>query len=65
MAIEEKYKELKACPFCGNENPTIIWFNSIAYWQIECPMCDIRFRIGAGEKERMKERVIEAWNRRV
>ena len=57
--------ELKPCPFCGNEYPTIfLSFNSVGHWQIECPQCDIRFRLGSGEKERIKERVVEAWNRR-
>ncbi len=57
--------KLKPCPFCGNEFQTITYFNSVAMWQIACPQCDIRFRLGAGEKERIKDRVIEAWNRRV
>lgn len=57
--------ELKSCPFCGNEFPAITWFNSAFYWEIECPQCDIRFRLGAGAKERSKERIIDAWNRRV
>lgn len=42
----------------------IIWFNSVSRWRIECPQCDIRFSLGAGEKEKIKERIIEAWNRR-
>ena len=56
--------ELKPCPFCGNEHPTIIFLNSVFHWQIECAVCDIRFRLGAGEKEKIKERTVDAWNRR-
>lgn len=56
--------KLKPCPFCGNEHPSIMFLRSMAYWQVHCPRCDIRFRLGAGQKETIKARVIEGWNRR-
>lgn len=56
--------ELKPCPFCGNEWPTIKLNNYSATWEIRCPQCDIAFRLGAGEKERIKERIVSAWNSR-
>lgn len=57
-------RELKPCPFCGNEWPTITYSNSHGIWVISCPSCDIRFRLGAGEKEKIKERIVYAWNLR-
>ncbi len=56
--------ELKPCPFCGNEHPTLIYQRSLALYKIHCPMCDIYFRLGAGGKENIEERIVEAWNRR-
>ena len=56
--------ELKPCPFCGYEYPTIVYQNSTAHWEIRCPNCDIVYRLGAGSKDRIKGKIIEAWNRR-
>lgn len=56
--------ELKPCPFCGNEYPEITYRRSLAHWQIYCPECDIWFRLGAGAKEKIRARIVFAWNRR-
>ena len=56
-----KKDELKACPFCGNA-PTIS--TDAGYYRISCAYCDIHFYLGAGAKGKIRERVIDAWNRR-
>lgn len=58
--------ELKPCPFCGNEYPTITESNGYGI-RIRCPQCNISFtrdyyETGRGELGRV--RTIEAWNRR-
>lgn len=56
--------ERKPCPFCGNEYPLLYKDYYSGCYMIHCPNCDIYFRIGAGEKETIRERIISAWNRR-
>lgn len=56
-------QELKPCPFCGHK-PLLRYMKSGGYYRIDCPNCDIVFRVGAGAKERIPERIIHAWNRR-
>ena len=56
--------ELKPCPFCGNPYPMITMNNYAGTWEISCPECDIRYRLGAGEKGRIRERIVHNWNRR-
>ena len=55
---------LKPCPFCGYEHPTLTYWSGGGCWRIDCPNCDIVFRLGAGAKEKMKDRIVDAWNRR-
>lgn len=57
-------KDVKPCPFCGNEWPTITLNSYSATWEIRCSQCDIVFRLGAGEKARIRERIVERWNSR-
>lgn len=58
--------ELKPCPFCGNDFPTITYSN-IEGWEIRCSSCNITFvRDYYGHRGELgKQRFIEAWNRRV
>lgn len=56
--------KLKPCPFCGYEFPTLLFSNSGGFYFVTCENCDTKFRLGAGKKERIKERIVDAWNRR-
>ena len=56
--------ELKPCPFCGNEFPVLRMSSMEGYYKIECPQCDTRFTLGAGEKQKIRDRIVAAWNRR-
>ncbi len=57
-------KKLNPCPFCGYEHPSLLWSNSGGFFYISCENCDIRFQLGAGEKEKIKLRIVDAWNSR-
>lgn len=57
-------EKLKPCPFCGYEYPLMRESEYNGFIEISCENCDIRFRLGPGAKEKMKERIISAWNRR-
>ncbi len=59
--------ELKPCPFCGNEHPTLTDHNFEGI-RIRCPNCNITFSrdyYETGRGELGKIRTVEAWNRRV
>lgn len=56
-------EELKPCPFCGYENAGVQKASSGRFY-VSCVNCDITFEIGAGEKQRIRERTVDAWNRR-
>ncbi len=64
MLYQDGHTSLLPCPFCGYEHPVITFWKGGGCWRIVCPSCDIVFRLGAGGKEEMKERIIAAWNRR-
>lgn len=57
-------QKLKPCPFCTNPYPTITQNYYSGTFEIRCPECDIVFRLGAGEKGHIEQRIIDAWNRR-
>lgn len=50
--------EIKACPFCGEERPSVIR-DSDGFWAVKCPICHVMM---GGRFER--EYAIEAWNTR-
>ena len=56
--------DLKPCPFCGYKHVTMTYWNGGGCWRIDCPNCQIVFRLSAREAEKFLERVEEAWNRR-
>lgn len=59
--------ELKPCPYCGNEYPTITE-NQTEGIRIKYPRCNIIFvrdYYTTGRGELGKQRTIEAWNRRM
>ena len=57
--------ELKPCPFCGYKHPTMTYSGFTDIYMVNCPNCQIVFRrdCTAG-RDRNKEKVAEAWNRR-
>lgn len=57
--------ELKPCPFCGNEYPTLTETMTEGL-RIRCPNCNITFTRDFYEhrKNLGRARFIEAWNRR-
>ena len=64
MEYQAVHTSLLPCPFCGYEHPVMTFWKGGGCWRIDCPNCDIVFRLGAGGKEEMKDRIIAAWNRR-
>ena len=58
-------KELKPCPFCGYEFPTITYHKIVNTYYVACPHCQSVFRLDctAGH-DSDKNKTIEAWNRR-
>lgn len=50
--------ELKPCPFCGN-NQAFIETEYYGLFVVKCGYCHIRTAV-----EQVKEKAIEAWNRR-
>ena len=61
---KENTKELLPCPFCGDEFPGVQFVKWGNFYQIYCAGCDTYFRLGAGAKQEIRERLVSAWNRR-
>lgn len=60
----EQTSKLKPCPFCGYEHPNIMFKNGYGAFVISCEQCGTVFHFQAGEREKIKDRLISAWNRR-
>ncbi len=57
--------ELKPCPFCGYEYPTIRHNRITDSYSICCPDCQIVFRNDCtAARDMFKKTSITAWNRR-
>lgn len=58
-------KELKPCPFCGNEFPTITYISIINVYSVNCPQCHAVFRLDCTVgRYSDRNKVVKAWNRR-
>ena len=57
-------ENLKPCPFCGNEFPTISFWSGGGCRRVDCPQCGIVFRAKSGGREMNMDNVVDAWNRR-
>lgn len=57
---------LKPCPFCGNHNVLLRHYDPYDGYQGDCGVWEAWcVKCGANIERRQKEKVIEAWNRRV